>query len=61
MTTVGSLDALDQLRPVVDVVPAAFVAVDGDDRVTLWNPAAERLFGRRAADVLGRPDPTLPV
>ena len=59
VTTVGSLDALDQLRPVVDVVPAAFVAVDGDGRVTLWNPAAERLFGRRAADVLGGPDPTL--
>jgi diguanylate cyclase (GGDEF)-like protein len=60
VTTVGSLDALGQLRPVVDVVPAAFVAVDGDGRVTLWNPAAERLFGRRAADVLGTSDPTLP-
>ena len=60
MTTVGSLDALDQLRPVVDVVPAAFVAVDGDGRVILWNPAAERLFGLRADDVAGRPDPTLP-
>ncbi|WP_143448305.1 bifunctional diguanylate cyclase/phosphodiesterase [Kineosporia sp. A_224] len=59
MIAVGLVAALERLRPVVDLVPAAFVAVDADEHVTVWNPAAEQLFGWRAADVLGAPDPTL--
>src|SRR3989440_3996497 len=32
----------------------AIISVDADDRVDGWNPAAERVFGRAAAEVTGR-------
>ncbi len=35
--------------------PAPIVAFDRDSIVTAWNPAAERLFGWSAEEVLGRP------
>jgi PAS domain S-box-containing protein len=35
--------------------PAAICAVDREGNVTRWNPAAERLFGRTAAESVGRP------
>jgi PAS domain S-box-containing protein len=38
----------------LDVSPAAIVAIDPRDRVTLWNPAAQRLFGYTAEEVVGR-------
>ncbi len=33
----------------------AILAVDGQDRIEGWNPAAERIFGRPAAEAMGRP------
>ncbi len=36
-------------------MPCALVGVDGDNRVVLWNPAAERLLGYSRAEALGRP------
>jgi PAS domain S-box-containing protein len=36
-------------------VPAGIVAYDTALRVTIWNPVMERLFGRAAPEVLGRP------
>jgi PAS domain S-box-containing protein len=38
----------------LDVSPAAIVAIDPADRVTLWNPAAERLFGYTTEEAVGR-------
>jgi PAS domain S-box-containing protein len=38
----------------VNVSPAAIVAIDPQDRVTMWNPAAERLFGYPAEEATGR-------
>ncbi len=38
----------------------AVVAVDRDLRVLLWNPAAERLFGWTADEVVGQPLPIVP-
>ena len=35
--------------------PEAIIAVNSDDHITALNPAAEKLFGRRAADTIGRP------
>jgi len=37
--------------------PLVIVQLDAGGRVTLWNPAAERLFGWSEAEVLGRPPP----
>ncbi|HTE46194.1 MAG TPA: PAS domain S-box protein, partial [Gemmatimonadaceae bacterium] len=48
------------LRSVFAASPLAIVATDLDGRVQLWNPAAERLFGWTAAEVVGRANPTEP-
>ncbi len=40
--------------------PLAIIAIDENDLVHLWNPAAERMFGWRAEEVLGHPIPTVP-
>jgi PAS domain S-box-containing protein len=38
----------------LEVSPAGIVAIDPEDNVTLWNPAAERLFGYTAEEAVGR-------
>jgi diguanylate cyclase (GGDEF)-like protein/PAS domain S-box-containing protein len=47
--------ALSRNRAVIASVLDSVVAVDLDDRIVEFNPAAERTFGRRTADVIGRP------
>jgi len=44
-----------QLQGLIDSAMDAIVTVDDEQRIVLFNPAAERLFGWTAADVLGRP------
>lgn len=39
---------------IVDSALDAIVAMDGDGRITQWNPQAEKLFGWDAEDVYGR-------
>ena len=39
----------------LDRVCDAIIVTDADLRITGWNPAAERIYGHPAADVLGRP------
>lgn len=46
-------DARAHLRTVLDGSPLAIVAMDLDGTVTAWNPAAERLFGWSAQEVVG--------
>jgi two-component system cell cycle sensor histidine kinase/response regulator CckA len=50
----------EMLRSLIDVAPQAIVAVDREYRVTLWNHAAETLFGWTAAEVLGNALPYIP-
>ncbi len=48
---------LTQLRfqaEILSQVTNAVVTIDDQNRVTYWNPAAERLFGFTASEVLGR-------
>ncbi|MBB5998875.1 PAS domain S-box protein [Streptomonospora salina] len=56
--------APDHFAPSADAVLAyaadAIVAVDTDQRVVLWNPAAERMFGWTFTEVAGRPLPIVP-
>ena len=52
--------ALETLRALVTASPLAIYMIDGHGMVTtVWNLAAERIFGWTAAEVLGRPLPTV--
>ncbi len=48
------------LEAIVEASPTAIVATDLGGRVTLWSPAAERMFGWRASEVVGRELPSVP-
>lgn len=57
-----SLPIVDQLRiseqrlaAILHVVADSIVTIDGQQRITLFNRAAERMFGFEAAEVLGQP------
>ncbi len=49
------------LQTVIQASPLATIVVDANGAITVWNPAAERLLGWSAPEVLGRPIPTLPA
>jgi PAS domain S-box-containing protein len=57
----GDRDRIDgTARAVVECAADAIIAVGSDRRVSVWNPAAERLFGWRAAEVVGLEPPFVP-
>ncbi|MEV4526096.1 PAS domain S-box protein [Streptosporangium sp. NPDC049304] len=47
-------------REVVAAAPNAIVAIDREQTVLAWNPAAERLFGWSAKEIVGRRAPVVP-
>ena len=47
-------------RAVIECAADAIVAFDTDRTVLLWNPAAERMFGWTAAEVVGLEPPIIP-
>ena len=52
----------DVLRAVIEAVPAAIIGLDLEGNVhTVWNPAAEKMLGWSAQEVMGRPLPTVSV
>jgi PAS domain S-box-containing protein len=54
-------DAHDPIvRAVIECAADAIVAVDARLAVTVWNPAAERMFGWPAAEVMGKVPPIVP-
>lgn len=48
------------LQAIVTASPVGIVALDPEGTVTLWNKGAEKLFGWRADEVLGRSYPLIP-
>jgi len=50
----------EMLRAIIQVSPLAIVTLDTKDQITTWNPAAERVFGWREAEVLGQRPPFVP-
>jgi two-component system cell cycle sensor histidine kinase/response regulator CckA len=60
-TTADALwTATERLRAVEEAAPIGIVALDLDGRVTIWNRAAEELFGWSASEVIAGPYPLIP-
>ena len=50
----------EQFRALVNASPMAVVSADLEGKVTVWNPAAERLFGWSAQEIVGNIAPFTP-
>lgn len=49
------------LRAIIEAVPAAIVGLDLEGKVqSIWNPAAEKMFGWTAEEAIGKILPTVP-
>ncbi len=53
--------AHSSLDTILSTTPLATIVVDRANRVQLWNPAAERMFGWTAEEVMGRAYPLQPA
>lgn len=51
----------EMLKSLVRDAPVAFVSLDLQRHVKIWNHAAERIFGWREEEVIGRPLPHVPA
>lgn len=49
------------LRTLIESSPLAIISINADKKITIWNPASERMFGWQAAEVLGSPLPFIPL
>ncbi len=45
----------EQLTAIINAVPVALVTIEKHDEVTYWSPAAEKMFGWKPEEVLGKP------
>jgi PAS domain S-box-containing protein len=50
-----------RLDAILAASPLAMILMDREGRVEMWNPAAERLFGYPAEEVVGRFNPVVPT
>lgn len=50
----------EKLRGLIQASPVAILMLDREGKVQLWNPAAERIYGWTAEEVLGQPLPFVP-
>jgi PAS domain S-box-containing protein len=51
----------ERLALLIDALPLATIAFDGDARVVTWNRSAESLFGWSAEEAFGKPNPIVPA
>ena len=56
-SSAGASNSEAKLRGIVSLAADAIISTDGAYRITLFNPAAERIFGYSAGEVLGRRGP----
>ena len=53
-------EANQALSALIEASPLAIISIGADKKIKMWNPAAERMFGWKRADVLGSPLPFVP-
>jgi len=53
-------EANERLQMLVESSPLAIYTRDPNGLLTSWNPAAEKMYGWKAAEVLGKPLPSVP-
>ena len=53
------IENLNALKGIIDTSPLAVVTIDLDGKVTLWNRAAESIFGWSAKEVINQPYPLI--
>jgi PAS domain S-box-containing protein len=52
----------EMLGAIIEAAPVAIIGLDRNGHVhAVWNPAAEKMLGWRAKDMMGRPLPTVPM
>jgi PAS domain S-box-containing protein len=56
----AAVEANRKLRAIISASPLPIIAVAPDGSITLWNPAAEQVFGWQEAEVVGKPMPHVP-
>ncbi len=56
-TAADARRSYETLRAVITASPVAIVVLDQERRTVLWNPAAERMFGWTAAEIVGQVQP----
>ncbi len=49
-----------RIEALIRVSPLAIMLIDTDDKVHMWNPSAERIFGWTADEAIGRQNPIIP-
>ena len=53
-------ESVDTLQAVINASPVAIIGMDPNGVLELWNAGAEKMFGWRSEEVLGKPIPTIP-
>src|SRR5215472_17009647 len=53
-------EASSKFQAIATACPLGIVSLDLDGNVRMWNQGAERMFGWREAELLGKPLPTVP-
>ena len=48
------------LQTLIQASPLAIITLDPDFKISLWNPGAERMFGWKESEALGRQLPVIP-
>jgi diguanylate cyclase (GGDEF)-like protein/PAS domain S-box-containing protein len=61
----GQQEALRQANETLDAIirfaPLGIMTFGADGKITSWSPAAEKLYGWKAEEVLGHPNPVIPA
>jgi PAS domain S-box-containing protein len=54
------IESSEKLRAIIAASPAAITALDAEGTVQIWNPAAEKMYGWTADEVIGHKLPIVP-